>query len=81
MMGESVSYSSSRFVDGHLKRRLPVHLHEVMMKARKAEKELLAEMRRDPTKAEIANKVGITEQRLHELNKVCCSVSGTSPLL
>ena len=40
------------------------------MKSRKAEKELLASLQRDPTQAEIADKVGITEQRLHELRKV-----------
>ena len=50
--------------------RLPVHLHEVMMKSRKAEKELSASLKRDPTQAEIADKIGITEQRLHELRKV-----------
>ena len=41
-----------------------------MMKARKAEKELHVELRRDPTQAEIAGKVGISEQRLHEIHKV-----------
>lgn len=40
------------------------------MKSRKAEKELSASLQRDPTQAEIADKVGITEQRLHELRKV-----------
>ena len=50
--------------------RLPVHLHEVLMKSRKAEKELLASLQRDPSQAEIADKIGITEARLHELRKV-----------
>ena len=40
------------------------------MKSRKAEKELSASLKRDPTQAEIAEKIGITEQRLHELRKV-----------
>lgn len=40
------------------------------MKSRKAEKELSASLQRDPTQAEVADKVGITEQRLHELHKV-----------
>lgn len=40
------------------------------MKSRKAEKELSASLHRDPTQAEIADKVGITEQRLHALRKV-----------
>ncbi|KAL3142507.1 hypothetical protein ABBQ38_002831 [Trebouxia sp. C0009 RCD-2024] len=50
--------------------RLPVHLHEVMMKSRKAEKELQSSLQREPTQAEIADRVGITEQRLHELRKL-----------
>ena len=40
------------------------------MKSRKVEKELSAILHRDPTQAEIADKVGITEQRLHALRKV-----------
>ena len=40
------------------------------MKSRKAETELSASLKRDPTQAEIADKIGITEQRLHELRKV-----------
>ena len=79
--GKSVWCFAYKWVDGFVICRLPVHLHEVMMKARKAEKELLAEMRREPTKAEIATKIGITEQRLHELNKVSCSLNCTNSLL
>ena len=40
------------------------------MKSRKAEKELQSSLQREPTQAEIADRVGITEQRLHELRKV-----------
>ena len=62
-----------------MSRRLPVHLHEVMMKVRKAEKELTSELRREPSKEEIANKAGISEAKLHGLHKVhpctlrCCA--------
>ena len=50
--------------------RLPVHLHEIMMKVRKAEKELANDLRREPTKQEVANRAGITEAKLHGLHKV-----------
>ena len=53
--------------------RLPVHLHEIMMKVRKAEKELANDLRREPTKQEVANKAGITEAKLHGLHKVTIS--------
>lgn len=51
--------------------RLPVHLHEVMMKVRRAERELANELRREPTQGEVAAKAGITEAKLHGLHKVC----------
>lgn len=41
-----------------------------MMKVRKAEKELASELRREPSKEEIANKAGISEAKLHGLHKV-----------
>ncbi|KAL0031567.1 hypothetical protein WJX77_007581 [Trebouxia sp. C0004] len=50
--------------------RLPVHLHEVMMRVRKAEKELTNELSREPTKQEVANKAGISEAKLHGLHKM-----------
>ncbi|KAL0051646.1 hypothetical protein WJX82_011166 [Trebouxia sp. C0006] len=50
--------------------RLPVHLHEIMMKVRKAEKELANDLRREPTKQEVANKAGISEAKLHGLHKM-----------
>jgi len=50
-----------------------VHLHEIMMKVRKAEKELANDLRREPTKQEIANKAGISEAKLHGLHKVSIS--------
>lgn len=54
--------------------RLPVHLHEVMMKVRRAERELANELRREPTQGEVAAKAGITEAKLHGLHKVCTPV-------
>jgi len=50
-----------------------VHLHEIMMKVRKAEKELANDLRREPTKQEVANKAGISEAKLHGLHKVTAS--------
>jgi DNA-directed RNA polymerase specialized sigma subunit len=50
-----------------------VHLHEIMMKVRKAEKELANDLRREPTKQEVANKAGISEAKLHGLHKVTIS--------
>ena len=50
-----------------------MHLHEIMMKVRKAEKELANDLRREPTKQEVANKAGISEAKLHGLHKVSVS--------
>ncbi len=50
-----------------------MHLHEIMMKVRKAEKELANDLRREPTKQEVANKAGISEAKLHGLHKVTIS--------
>ncbi len=50
-----------------------MHLHEIMMKVRKAEKELANDLRREPTKQEVANKAGISEAKLHGLHKVSFS--------
>jgi len=52
-----------------------VHLHEIMMKVRKAEKELANDLRREPTKQEVANKAGISEAKLHGLHKVTISLA------
>lgn len=43
------------------------------MKVRKAEKELANDLRREPTKQEVANKAGISEAKLHGLHKVSVS--------
>ncbi|WP_278185068.1 sigma-70 domain-containing protein, partial [Klebsiella pneumoniae] len=47
--------------------RLPVHVHELVAKVRRTEFELLQVLGRDPTDAEVAEDLGLTEERLHEL--------------
>jgi RNA polymerase sigma factor (sigma-70 family) len=47
--------------------RLPVHVHELVAKVRRAEFELLQVLGRDPTDEEVAETLGITEERLLEL--------------
>jgi len=47
--------------------RLPVHVHELVAKVRRAEFELLQVLGRDPTDAELAETLGITTDRLLEL--------------
>jgi len=47
--------------------RLPVHVHELVAKVRRAEFELLQVFGRDPTDAEVAETLGISTERLLEL--------------
>jgi RNA polymerase sigma factor (sigma-70 family) len=47
--------------------RLPVHVHELVAKVRRTEFELLQEFGREPTDTEVAESLGLTEVRLHEL--------------
>jgi RNA polymerase sigma factor (sigma-70 family) len=47
--------------------RLPVHVHEMVAKVRRTEFELLQVLGRDATDAEVADTLGLTQQRLHEL--------------
>lgn len=49
--------------------RVPVHLYELMCKVRKVEKQLTDRMDREPSKAEVAAAVGITEQKMHNVFK------------
>jgi RNA polymerase primary sigma factor len=49
--------------------RLPVHIHELMAKARKAELELVEVTNSEPSRAEVASHAGISESRLHGLHK------------
>lgn len=50
--------------------RLPVHLHDMIARIRKAEAMLTAKLNRRPSQGEVAEEVGITVQRLHLMNKV-----------
>lgn len=50
-------------------RRLPVHLHEMMSKAKKAERNLSEELAREPSRAEVAARAGLSETRLHALSR------------
>lgn len=50
--------------------RLPVHLHDIISRIRKAEAQLSAQLNRRATAGEVAAEVGITVQRLHLMNKV-----------
>ncbi|MEX2551063.1 MAG: sigma-70 family RNA polymerase sigma factor [Nitriliruptoraceae bacterium] len=47
--------------------RLPVHVHELVAKVRRAEFELLQVLGRDPTDVEVAETLGISTERLLEL--------------
>jgi len=47
--------------------RLPVHVHELVAKVRRAEFELLQVLGRDATDAEVAETLGISTERLREL--------------
>ncbi len=47
--------------------RLPVHVHELVAKVRRAEFELLQVLGRDPTDVEVADTLGISTDRLLEL--------------
>jgi len=47
--------------------RLPVHVHELVAKVRRAEFELLQVLGRDPTDGEVAESLGISTDRLLEL--------------
>jgi RNA polymerase sigma factor (sigma-70 family) len=47
--------------------RLPVHVHELVAKVRRAEFELLQVLGRDPTDTEVAESLGLSEARLAEL--------------
>ncbi|MFO7778494.1 MAG: sigma-70 family RNA polymerase sigma factor [Nitriliruptoraceae bacterium] len=47
--------------------RLPVHVHELVAKVRRAEFELLQVLGREPTDTEVAETLGITTERLLEL--------------
>jgi RNA polymerase sigma factor (sigma-70 family) len=47
--------------------RLPVHVHELVAKVRRTEFELLQVLGRDATDEEVADTLGLSQERLHEL--------------
>jgi len=50
--------------------RIPVHMVETIHKLSRVSKQLMQELGRDPSNAEIAEKMGITEQRVCEIQKI-----------
>mmetsp|Transcript_1315 Transcript_1315/g.2021 ORF Transcript_1315/g.2021 Transcript_1315/m.2021 type:complete len:576 (-) Transcript_1315:283-2010(-) len=61
--------------------RLPVHIHDQLNTIRKTEQELRDELGRPPTSLDIANKLGISEERVDFIkNKGANSVSMESPI-
>ena len=50
--------------------RIPVHMVETINKLRRVSRQLLQELGRDPTSQEIADKMGLTEQRVCEIQKI-----------
>ena len=49
--------------------RLPVHIHDQLSVVRKAERDLQNELGRDPTKEEVANKVGMKPDKIEFLKR------------
>ncbi|MBR2467660.1 MAG: RNA polymerase sigma factor RpoD [Clostridia bacterium] len=50
--------------------RIPVHMVETIHKLSRVSKQLMQELGRDPSIAEIAEKMGISEQRVSEIQKI-----------
>lgn len=50
--------------------RIPVHMVETIHKLSRVSKQLMQELGRDPSNAEIAERMGITEQRVCEIQKI-----------
>ena len=50
--------------------RIPVHMVETIHKLSRVSKQLMQELGRDPSNAEIAEKMGISEQRVCEIQKI-----------
>ena len=50
--------------------RIPVHMVETINKLRRVSRQLLQELGRDPTSQEIADKMGLSEQRVCEIQKI-----------
>ncbi len=50
--------------------RIPVHMVETIHKLSRVSKQLMQELGRDPTTAEVAERMGISEQRVSEIQKI-----------
>ena len=50
--------------------RIPVHMYETINKMRRVQRVLLQQLGREPTTAEIAKEMGITEEKLREIEKI-----------
>ena len=50
--------------------RIPVHMVETIHKLSRVSKQLMQELGRDPSTAEIADRMGISEQRVNEIQKI-----------
>jgi len=50
--------------------RIPVHMVETIHRLSRVSKQLMQELGRDPTNAEIAEKMGLTENRVVEIQKI-----------
>ena len=50
--------------------RIPVHMVETIHKLSRVSKQLMQELGRDPSPAEIAERMGITEARVNEIQKI-----------
>ena len=50
--------------------RIPVHMVETIHKLSRVSKQLMAELGRDPSNSEIAERMGISEQRVCEIQKI-----------
>ena len=50
--------------------RIPVHMVETIHKLSRVSKQLMQELGRDPTTAEVAERMGISEQRVNEIQKI-----------
>jgi len=61
--------------------RIPVHMVETIHKLSRVSKQLTQELGRDPSNAEIAERMGITEQRVSEIQKIALDpISLESPV-
>ena len=61
--------------------RIPVHMVETIHKLTKAKRSLIQKLGRDPTTEEIANEMGITEEKVSEIERIALdTISLESPV-